>query len=97
MARNKYPSEENTRVVRINVGTYALLRELAAKHRLTMAEALDEFVTEQAEREKILVPPAQMPMAAFRVMPAPPVIAVNGAGVTHSAFKIRPKGVIIDD
>jgi len=62
-----------------------------------MAEALDEFVTEQAEREKIIVPAAQIPMAAMRVAPRVTAIAVNGAGVTHSAFKIKPRGGIERD
>ena len=96
MAKGKSPSELNSKVIRINIGIYQLLAELAAKHGLTMAEALDQLVTGRARREELVVPRTQIPMPVFRVTPVTS-IAVNGAGAKHSAFKIKPKGGVIHD
>jgi len=94
MARRKYPSELNTRLVRVNIGTYLLLKGLSQKHAITMAEALDLAVTQQARREQIVTPRTQIPMplgtTAYRAEPKT-AIATNGS--TLAAFRIQPKGV----
>jgi hypothetical protein len=86
MAKNRCPSEINTRVIRINVGTYLLLRELSEKYDINMAEALDLAVTEQSRREQVTVPRSQL-----RMIPLTPSIAVNGSKT--AAFASKPKGV----
>jgi hypothetical protein len=93
MARRKYPSELNTRLVRVNIGDYLLLTELSHKFGVTMAEALHLAITEQSRRET-RVSPTQIPMPVFHVMPQP-AIAVNGS--KHAAFKIKPRGGVIRD
>jgi len=94
MARRKYPSELNTKQVRVNLGDYALLREISLKTGVTMAEALHLVITEQAKREAIVVPRSQIPMPVFRVAPQP-TIAINGN--KRAVFVIKPKGGVISD
>jgi len=50
MARRKYPSELNTRHVRVSLGDYALLTEVSRRAGVTMAEAL-HLLLERQERE----------------------------------------------
>jgi len=90
----KYPSELNTRTIRIGIGDYALLTEISHKLNVTMAEALRLVITEQAKREAIVVPRTQIPMPVFQVT-ARPTIAVNGN--KHVAFVIKPKGGVRSD
>ena len=86
MARQKYPSELNTRTVRVNIGDYALLAEFSHKLGVTMAEALHLAITQQAARARIVLPRTQIPMSF-----ATPSIAVNGSKV--AAFGTKIKGV----
>jgi hypothetical protein len=88
----KYPSELNTRTVRITIGDYALLREISLKMDVTMAEALHLVITEQAKRETISVPRSQIPMPVFRLTGRPTIVA---DGNKHVAFVIKPRGGII--
>jgi hypothetical protein len=102
MAKRKYPSELNTKQVRVSLGDYALLREISLRAGVTMAEALHLAL----ERQEVVtrVSPAQIPMPALRVTGMPTirvvpvtVTAVNGAGAKHSAFVIKPKGGVIHE
>lgn len=100
--KHKCPAELNSRIVRINVGTYQLLRELSRIRGITIAEALDLAITDRVRQEAVTVTPrTQMPMpltTAYRVT-APvairvrlqPTIATNGSKA--AAFRIKPKGV----
>jgi hypothetical protein len=40
MAKRKYPSELNTKQIRVNLGDYALLAEISRRAGITMAEAV---------------------------------------------------------
>ena len=101
----KYPSELNTRTIRIGVGDYALLAEISRRAGVTMAEALHLVIEQQGQVIKVssAQPAFQVPgMPAFRVTGMPvlrvapvSVIAVNGAGAEHSAVVIKPKGGVI--
>lgn len=90
--KNRCPSEQNTRVVRINIGDYILLMDISRKAGVSVAEALHLALERQEAVTK--VSPAQIPMPAFRVAPVTS-IAVNGAGAKHSAFKVKPKGGVL--
>jgi len=94
MAKRKYPSELNTRTVRVNIGDWHLLMELARQHDTTVAKILHLAITDRAKQEAIVVPRAQIPMPTFRVR-SQPVIAINGnkAGI----FVVKPKGGVISD
>jgi hypothetical protein len=93
MAKRKYPSELNTRTVRVNIGDWHLLMELARQHDTTVAKVLHLAITDQARQEQVTrISPAQIPMAAFRVAPVTS-IAVNGN--KQVAFKIKPRGGVI--
>ncbi len=105
MAKRKYPSELNTRTVRVNIGDWHLLMELARQHDTTVAKVLHLAITHQASRDEVVTPRTQIPMAlgtpAYRAIPitayrAKPttVIATNGNKVV--AFRIKPKGVRYD-
>jgi hypothetical protein len=89
MAKKKYPSELNSKVVRIDIGIYQLLTELATKYNLTLGEALNQLVTDRVKQENWLVPRAQIPMPAFI---ARSTLALSVNGDKHIAFVIRPKG-----
>jgi len=88
MARRKYPSELNTKHVRVNLGDYALLTEISRMAGITMAEALHLAITRQEHKTR--VSSAQIPMPVFRVAPVT-TIAVNGSKV--AAFGTKLKGV----
>ena len=98
MAKRKYPSELNTRQVRVNIGDYLLLTELSHKLDITMAKALHLAITDRARQEAVTITPrTQIPMAlgttAYRVRPVT-AIATNGSKAV--AFRIKPKGVRSD-
>jgi hypothetical protein len=50
MRKRKYPSEINTRLVRVSAGDYAMLAELSQKQGVTMAEAF-RLMLEHREAE----------------------------------------------
>jgi len=98
----KYPSELNTRTIRIGIGDYALLAEISRRAGVTFADALHLALERQEAAMRIS--PAQIPMPAIRVTGMPTirvapvtVTAVNGAGAKHSAFVIKPKGGVIHE
>jgi len=100
MSKRKYPSELNTRTVRVNIGDWQMLLALARQHDTTVAKVLHLAITQQARQEQIAVPRSQIPMPTFtvkapvalRVRPQP-ILTTNGhkAGV----FVTKPKGGII--
>jgi len=90
------------KVMRVRAGDYAFLAEVSREADIPMAEALHLVIEQRGQVSK--VSPEQIPMPVFRVAPVAsfrvaPVtsIAVNGAGVQHSALKIKPKGVVIHE
>jgi hypothetical protein len=87
MAKRKYPSELNTRTVRVHIGDWQMLLELSRKLNMTVAEALHLAITQQTARERLVVTPrTQIPMSFVT-----PSIAVNGSKV--AAFGTKVKGV----
>ena len=100
MAKHKSPSVLNSRVIRVNIGDWHLLMELARQHDTTVAKVLHLAITKQAQQKDIVVPRSQIPMPVFHIATQPtfrvksqPAIAINGnkAGV----FVTKPKGGII--
>lgn len=68
MAKRKYPSEVNTRTVRVNLGDWKWLNSLSQALGTTVAEAFHKVITEQAHKDKVpVVEPAQIPLPVFRV------------------------------
>ena len=61
MAR-KYPSELDTRTIRINAGVLIALRNLSQRLGVTMAETLRLAIAEKAKEEQTLTPMAQSPL-----------------------------------
>jgi len=98
MAKRKYPSELNTRTVRVNIGDWHLLMELARQHDTTVAKVLHLAIIGQARQNQVTVTPrTQIPMAlgttAYRATPKT-VMATNGSKA--AAFRIKPKGAKYD-
>jgi len=98
MAKRKYPSELNSRTVRVNIGDWHLLMELARQHDTTVAEILHLAITGKAKEEhkRQIAMPVFKAVAPVSLQVRPqPTIAVNGnkAGV----FVIKPKGGTIND
>lgn len=104
MAKRKYPSELNTRTVRVNIGDWHLLMELARQHDTTVAKILHLAITGQARQEAVVTPRTQIPMpvtTAFRAIPttayrAIPITAIATNGHRAVAFRIKPKGARYD-
>jgi len=97
--KQKCPAELNSRVIRISLKAYELLKVLSLKLNLTMAEALDKLITRQPEVAR-QVPVAQPAFEVRAAQPAfevtgpvalrlrlKPTIATNGSKVT--AFRIK--------
>jgi|WetSurMetagenome_2_1015567.scaffolds.fasta_scaffold05644_4 hypothetical protein len=63
----KYPSELNTKHIRVSLGDYAMLKEISMNSGVTMAEALHMAVERQVQVAR--VSPAQIPMVAIRLAP----------------------------
>ena len=91
----KYPSELNTATVRISLGTYQLLTELAKANGKTIAETLDLVITSQAPEEAITVPHAHIP-TVYTVVKAKPILALSVNGNKRVAVAIKSKGGIIN-
>lgn len=87
----KYPSELNTKQVRVSLGDYALLREISLRVGVTMAEAL--HLALERQEQVMRVSRAQIPMPTFSIR-SQPIIAVNGNKAV--AFIIKPKGGVIN-
>ena len=102
MTRKRYPSEINTKTVRLNVGDWQVLNEISRSHNITFAEAFHRFVTEISKREPAAVTSkAQIPMPVFRVPGMPvvkvsPVTSIATNGSKAAAFRIKSKGVKYD-
>ncbi len=95
MAKRKYPSELNTRTVRVNIGDWHLLMELARQHDTTVAKVLHLAITGQARQNQVTVTPrTQIPMAiGTTVYQTTPITAIATNGSKAVAFRIKPKGV----
>ena len=109
MAKRKYPSEINTRTVRVNIGDWHLLMELARQHDTTVAKILHLAITGQAKQEQVVTPRTQIPMPVTMAESMPvtmaesmpvttayrstPVTKIAINGSKAAAFKIKPKGV----
>ncbi len=100
MKKHKSPSELSSKTIRITIGDYALLDAISTRHDCTFAEALHMVITDQAKRDQVVTPRAQMPMpltTAYQVMPTTAyrsrsTIAIATNGSKGVAFRIQPKG-----
>jgi len=102
MAKRKYPSELNSRTVRVNIGDWHLLMELARQHDTTVAKVLHLAITDRARQNSVAVTPrTQIPMpigtTTYRATPttairAIPITAIATNGDKGVAFRIKPKG-----
>jgi len=101
MAKRKYPSELNSRTVRVNIGDWQMLLTLAQTLETTVAEAFHRLITETARLKARSVSKSQIPMTAFEVtgpvalrLRPKPTIATNGNKAV--VFRIQPKGARYD-
>ena len=85
----KYPSELNSTTIRVFIGTYQLLADLAAKQGLTIAEALDQSLTDRARQEQVVMSRNQIPMPVF-VTKASSAFSLNGNRTI--SLKLKPRG-----
>ncbi|MBA7715466.1 hypothetical protein ES703_124513 [subsurface metagenome] len=98
MAKRKYPSEINTRTVRVNLGDWQMLLTLAQTLETTVAEAFHKLITETARLKARSVSKSQLPLPTFSIRSSGtirvrslPTIATNGN--KSVVFRIQPKGV----
>jgi len=93
MTKRKYPSELNTRTIRVAVSDWIWLSQLAAHQEVTVAEAFHRLVSKllhkiETEPEKPVL--VSTPMPAFRVSPKSN-IELNGNKII--AWRIKSAGV----
>ena len=97
MAKRKYPSEVNTRTIRIHVGAWELIRDMAAKADVPIAVIMDRLLAGEVMRSEpiVTIPANQIPMPTIGVN-ARTALSINGD--RRIAFTIKPKGgIVIDD
>ena len=81
MAKRKYPSELNTRTIRVNIGDWQWLNSLSQQLGITVAEAFHKTITGQDH--KAPVQPTQIPMPVT-VAKSTPVTNARSTPVTIS-------------
>lgn len=71
VTKKKYPSELNTKHIRVNVGDYALLKELSIDTKLTIAELVHNIITNNLQDNINKTSPyqTQMPFRVSRIVP----------------------------
>jgi len=97
MTRKKYPSELNTKTVRLNIGDWQVLNEISRSHNITFAEAFHQLMTELSKEPAAVTSKAQIPMPVFRIpsklaVKVSPVISIATNGSKGVAFRIKPRG-----
>ena len=96
MAKRKYPSELNTRTVRVNIADWQLLLDISRRAGINVAEAFHKLITRPDEKDKPVAKRLdQIPVITARSTPviavrSTPAIVVNRnkAGV----IVIKPRG-----
>jgi len=73
MAKRKYPSELNTRTIRVNIGDWQWLNSLSQRLGITVAQAFHKVITDQ-DRGQDHKPPVErtqipMPVTIAKSMP----------------------------
>jgi len=82
MAKRKYPSEFNTRQIRINVGDWIWLKELSQRLGVTIAEAFHKAL--ESQEHKTPVSPTQTRLLIETVARSMPVTTARSTPVTMS-------------
>ncbi len=91
--RRKYPSEINTRLIRINLPSYQLLMGISKARDITVAEAFDLVINLKLRENRVTVSPsAKIAMAITQAHLATPITAIATNGSKAAAFGINPKG-----
>lgn len=75
MTKRKYPSELNTRTVRVNLNTWLLLKEFSQKQGITMAELVDQLLAR--EEPKAPVSPTQTRLPIETIALSTPVVSIR--------------------
>ncbi|GAI86736.1 unnamed protein product, partial [marine sediment metagenome] len=83
----KYPSELNTKTVRIGIGAWALLTDISRRAGVTIAEALDLALKGHKPEPK--PEPAQIPMTPVFFEPK----SIESNGARHGAAAFKPKSI----
>ena len=91
--RRKYPSEINTRLIRINLLSYELLMGISKARGITVAEAFDLVINLKFRQKQVAVSPRiKIPVSTNTTYRAIPKIAMATNGSKAAAFGINPKG-----
>ena len=86
--RYKTRAELESKVIRVSLGQYALLKEICLHAGVTMTEALDLALNRQEPEPVAAKSPAQMPMVP--VFFKPKSISIDGTG------QFKPKSISSD-
>lgn len=62
MKKKKYPSELNTKHIRVNLMDFALLKDLSIEKQTTIAELVHDIITNNLELDVNNTPPYQIQM-----------------------------------
>ncbi|MBA7589300.1 hypothetical protein ES708_31382 [subsurface metagenome] len=91
MSKRKYPSELNSKTIRVNIGDWQWLNSLSQRLGITVAQAFHKVITGLDHKDKSLgeqdhkapVEPAQIPMPVT-IARSTPVTAVRSTPITTS-------------
>ena len=94
MAKRKGPAALNSRVTRISLHTYMILKDMSEHTGLSIAEALDKLLWDTKTIPKVLTPAiTAIPKLALSPMIAKPIPALSVHGDKHVAVAgMKPKG-----
>ena len=96
MAKRKYPSELNTRTIRVNISDWRAVNSLAQNLGVTVADALHKIITRDwamGHRATRVKAPIAFPVKAPLAHRSRPITALATNGSKVAAFGIKPKGV----
>jgi len=85
MAKRKYPSELNTRQIRVNIGDWIWLKELSQRLGVTIAEAFHKVLERQDHKAPVAPTQTRLPIEIM-AMSAPVTTARRGSTPVTTSF-----------
>lgn len=87
-------AQENTRIVRIGLGDYALLRQLSTSESISIREVVHHLITGVIEKGRSS-PQMPLDMRVIPVLRVTPQSATVVNDTKHSIFPVKPKRGVV--
>ncbi|MBA7711984.1 hypothetical protein ES703_120952 [subsurface metagenome] len=95
MSKRKYPSELNSRTIRVNIGDWQLLLELSRRGQTTVAETFHRLLTEIAHRDATVVPKSQIEHRDAIVVPKSQIPRPAFVASSPITFQVKPQPTMV--